>query len=219
MISNEAVTQSAVPGLNTWNTCTYTHPPTHTHTLRENTHTDRIPGFTHFGEGVRESHEEALTLVIIVHSERMSRSEPRKPLNFPPRERMKEWTKWGKRGGRGQMEREKEEKWQNVCQMRKGGKMKRTIRFPVVLHWLLKGLSQQLQLRSLSTQLLLADKQQIVTQSRWVLWKQPPVSTWPKLLNSADLKLMYPGVCSHCVGTVCQDAEEFDVNVSQLLVC
>ena len=41
-------------------------------------------------EGVRELHEVALTLVIIVHSERMSHSEPRKPLHFPQRGRKKE---------------------------------------------------------------------------------------------------------------------------------
>ncbi len=90
------------------------------------------------GEGVRELHEVALTLVIIVHSERMSHSEPRKPLNFPQGGRKKEWAKWVKGGGRGQMERGKKKEWQNVCQMRKGGKMKRIIRFPAVLHWLLK---------------------------------------------------------------------------------
>lgn len=108
----------------------------HLHTLAESTHRQNTQSYP-VGEGARELHEVALALVIIVHCERMSYSEPRKPLNFPQRGRKKEWAKWMKGGGRGQMERKKRE-WQNVCQMRKGGKMKRTIRFPAVLHWLLK---------------------------------------------------------------------------------
>lgn len=51
-------------------------------------------------EGVRELHGVALTLVIIVHSERMSYSEPRKALNFPQREKegvSKTSIRWRKR--------------------------------------------------------------------------------------------------------------------------
>lgn len=59
-----------------------------THTLTEYTHRQNTQLYP-LGEGVRELHEVALTLVIIVHSERMSRSEPRKPLNFPQRRRKK----------------------------------------------------------------------------------------------------------------------------------
>lgn len=77
-----------------------------THTLREQTHRQITQPYL-LAEGVRELHEVALTLVIIVHSERMSRSEPRKPLDFPQRGRKEERAKWVKGGWRGQMEREK----------------------------------------------------------------------------------------------------------------
>lgn len=67
---------------------------THTHTYIQNTQLYLL------GEGLRELHEVALTLIIIVHSERMSLSEPRKPLNFPQR----------KKGGESKMS-ERRMKW------------------------------------------------------------------------------------------------------------
>lgn len=92
------------------------------------THTYRILCSTCL---VRQSYMKWLLLLLLLfRSQRMFRSEPRKPLNFPQRARKEEEEdRW----------REKKE-WQSVCQMRKGGKMKRSVRFPAVLHWLLKGL-------------------------------------------------------------------------------
>lgn len=53
----------------------------------------------------------ALTLVIIVRSERMSHSEPRKPLNFPKKKKSRteqnEGLKKGGGRGRGQMGRKR----------------------------------------------------------------------------------------------------------------
>lgn len=59
------------------------HAYIQTHTQPYRIHTQLYP----LGEGTRELYEVPLILVIIVHSERMSRSEPRKPLNFPQRTR------------------------------------------------------------------------------------------------------------------------------------
>lgn len=129
--------QSALPRLESafqvWHMCTDSH--------LENTHTVHTEYYMLYllGEWLRELHEVALTLVVIIHSERMSHSETRKPFNFPQRGRKEERAKWVKGGWSRQMEREKKE-WQNVCQMRKGGKMKGIIRVPAVLRWLLKGL-------------------------------------------------------------------------------
>lgn len=70
----------------------------------------------------------ALTLVIIVRSERMSHSEPRKPLNFPQKKKSRteqnEGLKKGRRKGK-RTDGEKKRSDKRVCQMRKGGEMKK----------------------------------------------------------------------------------------------
>lgn len=69
----------------------------------------------------------ALTLVIIVRSERMSHSEPRKPLNFPQKKKSRTEQNEGLKKGRRKRKRtdgEKKRSDKRVCQMRKGGEMK-----------------------------------------------------------------------------------------------
>lgn len=70
----------------------------------------------------------ALTLVIIVRSERMSHSEPRKPLNFPQKKKSRTEQNEGLKKGRRKRKRtdgEKKRSDKRVCQMRKGGEMKK----------------------------------------------------------------------------------------------
>lgn len=151
----------------------------------------------------------------------MSHSEPRKPLNFPQRGRKQEWAKWVKGGGRGQMERKKKQEWQNVCQMRKGGKMKRIIRFPAVLHWLLKSsfaaAAPPFPFKPNSSS---PTNNKHCQRAGQFSSNSQQFSTWPKLLNSVDLKWIHPGV-SHCVEEYVRVwlMKEFQVGFSQLLLC
>lgn len=200
MITNEAVTHLALPVCSTWSkqmkqvwhTCTYTH------TFAEYTHRQNTQ-FYPLTEGVRELHEVALTLVIIVHSERMSRSEPRKPLNFPQRGRKKEWAKWVKGGGRGQMEKEKKGVTKCVPN-EKRRQDEKDYSFPGGT-----SLTFKEPFRGSCTSVPFQPNSSSSTNNKqWHRAGQfssnsQQFSTWPKLLNSADLKWIHPGVSSHRV--------------------
>lgn len=164
------------------------------------------------GEGVWELHQVALTLVIIVHCERMSHSELRKPLNFPQRRRKKEWAKRVKGGGRGQTERGKKRSDKMCAKWEKEARWKGLFVFPAVLHWLFKE-----PFRSSCTSAPFQPDSSSPTNNKHrqragqLSSNCQQFSTWPELLNSVNLTWIHPGV-RHFV-------EEFDVGFSWLLRC
>lgn len=127
-----------------------------------------------------------LLLLLLLFSERMSCSERRKPLNFPQRRKRKtELVKWVKGAGRGQ----------NVCQMRKGGEMKRIIHFPAVLHWLLRSpfaaAAPPFPFSPAPPQLQITNT--VREHGQFPCYSQH-FSVWLKLLNTKALKWIHPGV-------------------------
>lgn len=183
------------------------HAYTQKHTQPYRIHTQLYP----LGEGARELYEVPLILVIIVHSERMSRSEPRKPLNFPQRNEKEGVSEISEKREEEDRWRERKE-WQNVCQMRKGGKMKSVIRFP-------GGTSPTFKepFRSSCTSVFLfkpsssSNKQQTLSESRSLLQQQPEVSFWVFLVFHMTKGFEFsgpeinPSRCQPLCARVCRD--------------
>lgn len=138
------------------------------------------------GGGLGQLHEVALTLVFIIHSERMSHSEPGKPLHFPQGERKEERAKDRERSEDGREkgvtkcvpnEKRRQDEKDHSCP----GSTLLTLKGPF---W------------GSCTSVLFQPNSSLLTNSTHWHWAGPATagsfSTWPKHFNLANLKWIHP---------------------------